>query len=139
MFLDAFAPLQADVGYGGLGLHGSLGYEGKRVSVQREPYTHALSTHPPARVLFHLGGRFAGFTCRVALNDDVSAGASHADFTVLADGRPVASEPYVRAGEPPRTMDANVSGAELLELIVRDLPGRVFPGVLRRELAGPLP
>ncbi len=119
MFLDSFAPLQADVGYGGLGLRGSLGYEGKLVSVQREPHTHALSTHAPARVLFHLGGRFAGFTCRVALNDDVAAGASHADFTVLADGRPVATEPHVRAGEPPRTMNANVSGAELLELIVR--------------------
>ncbi len=119
MFLDALAPLQADVGYGGLGLRGSLGYEGKHVSVQRESYQHALSTHPPARLLFHLGGRFAGFNSRVALNDDVSASASHADFTVLADGRPVATEPYVRAGEPPRVIDANVSGAELLELIVR--------------------
>jgi len=119
MFLDSMAPLQAEVGYGGLGLRGSLGYEGKLVSVQRQPYPHALSTHPPARVLFHLGGRFAGFKCRVALNDDVSAGASHADFTVLADGRPVATEPHVRAGEPPRTIDANVAGAELLELIVR--------------------
>ena len=106
MFLDSLAPLQADVGYGGLGLHGSLGYEGKFVSVQREPYPHALSTHPPARLLFHLGGRFARFKCRVALNDDVSAGASHADFTVLADGRPVATESYVRAGEPARAMDA---------------------------------
>ncbi|MFP5261566.1 MAG: NPCBM/NEW2 domain-containing protein [Blastocatellia bacterium] len=119
MYLDSLPPLKVQVGYGGLGTQGNLGYEGKTVSVQGKPYQHALSTHPPARLLFDLGGRFATFCCEVAINDDVQPGLSHADFAVLADGREVAIEPYVRAGVPPRTLSADISGAKLLELIVR--------------------
>jgi hypothetical protein len=63
--------------------------------------------------------RFASFSCQVALNDDVPHHASHADFVVLVDGRPVAVEPYVRAGDPPRTLVTDISGAEQIELIVR--------------------
>jgi predicted O-methyltransferase YrrM len=113
------SPLHAQVGYGGLGLHGSLGYEGKQVSVQGRSCPHAVSTHPPARLLFHLGGRFASFHSQVALNDDVPAGTSHADFAVLADGVPIAAAPHVRAGEPPRGLNADIAGAQLLELVVR--------------------
>jgi predicted O-methyltransferase YrrM len=118
MHLDAFPPLEVRVGYGQLGLRGSLGYEGKRVSVQGQPYKHALSTHPPARLRFHLGGRFASFRCRVALNDDVRADLSHADFAVIADGRQVASATQVMAGEAPRALSADIVGSQSLELVV---------------------
>ena len=118
MFLDSLSPLRVMVGYGALGLHGSLGYEGKAVSVQRQSWQHAISAHPPSSLLFHGGGRFAAFSCRVALNDDVPPGASQADFTVLADGREVACASFVRAGEAPRSIEADISGAELIELIV---------------------
>ena len=119
MYLDSLTPLQTQVGYGDLGMHGSLGYEGLPVTVGRQPYQHALSTHPPARLRFHVDRRFASFNCQVALNDDVPAGASHADFAVMADGREVAVVPYVQAGEPPRPLAADIAGAEHLELVVR--------------------
>lgn len=119
MYLDSLPLLAAHVGYGELGMHGSLGYEGKTVAVQSQQYPHALSTHAPAHVRFQVNRRFASFSCQVALNDDVPVDASHADFVVLADGRPVAVEPYVRAGAPPRTLVADIAGAEQLELIVR--------------------
>jgi predicted O-methyltransferase YrrM len=119
MYLDSLAPVRVQVGYGGLGLHGELGYEGKRVSVRGRGDAHALSTHPPARLLFHLGGRFTSFQCQVALNDDVPPGVSHADFAVLADGLQVAAAPHVRADDPARGLSADVAGAQLLELVVR--------------------
>ncbi len=118
-YLDSLTLLQTQVGYGDLGMHGSLGYEGRPVTVRKQRYEHALSTHPPARLRFHVDRRFASFTCQVALNDDVPAGRSHADFAVLADGREVAVEPYVQAGEPPRPLVADIAGAEHLELVVR--------------------
>jgi predicted O-methyltransferase YrrM len=118
MYLDSFPLLLAQVGYGELGIRGRLGYEHKLVSVQRQTYRHALSTHPPARVLFHLNGRFAGFRAQVALNDDTPRGISHADFMVRVDGRQVASAPAVVAGESPRTITADITGAQLLELAV---------------------
>lgn len=119
MYLDSITLLQMQVGYGDLGMYGTLGYEGRPVTVRKQHYQHALSTHPPARLRFHVDRRFASFTCQVALNDDVPAGLSHADFAVLADGREVAVEPYVQAGEPPRPLVADIAGAEHLELVVR--------------------
>ncbi len=111
MYLCNFTPLVAEVGYGGLGVNGELGYENLRVSVGGKSYEHALSTHGPARLLFELDGRYASFNCQVALNDDVPAGASNATFVVLADGREVASELFVWAGTPPRTISVNINGA----------------------------
>jgi hypothetical protein len=118
MYLDSLTLLQMQVGYGDLGMHGSLGYEGLTVSVRQQHYAHALSTHPPARLRFQLDRSFAGFTCQVALNDDVPAGRSHAHFFVRADGVEVACVPYVMAGAPPRDLCANIAGARVLELVV---------------------
>lgn len=119
MYLDSVKLLQMHVGYGDLGMYGSLGYEGRQVWVRNQHFQHAFSTHPPARLRFHVDGKFASFACQVALNDDVAAGVSHADFSVIADGREVANEPYVQSGEPPRPLVADISGAEYLELVVR--------------------
>src|SRR5713101_7754485 len=117
MYLDNLPLQQASVGYGQLGTHGNLGYEGKSVQVKRKHYKHALSTHPPAHLAFNLGGRFSRFYCHLALNDDVGAGASHAEFSVLADGRRVATAHAV-AGESSRAIQANIAGAQVLELKV---------------------
>jgi hypothetical protein len=95
VYLDRLSPTHVEVGYGELGLHGGLGYEGQAVAVGRRLFWHALSTHAPARVRFTLGGLFARLRCHVALNDDVPAGRSHAHFLVLADGVRVAAAPYV--------------------------------------------
>src|SRR6185436_6028691 len=119
MYLDQVPLTDKQVGYGDLGMFGSLGYEGQPVIVRGGKYAHALSSHPPARLRFHLGQRFASFSCQVALNDDVAAGRSHADFALLADGREVAVENYVQAGDPPRPLIADVSGAEHIEMVVR--------------------
>jgi len=119
MYLDTLAPIRANIGYGQLGTGGSLGYEGKSVQVKRQHYRHAFSTHPPARLIFNLGGRFSRFSCQVALNDDVPSGASHADFSLLADGRQVAAATHVVAGASPRTIQANIAGTQHLELVVR--------------------
>jgi hypothetical protein len=119
MYLDSLPLVEAQVGYGELGMHGSLGYEGKTVSVRRQQYPHALSAHAPANLRFQVDRRFSGFSCQIALNDDVPLDASHADFIVLADGRRVAVEPYVRAGESPRTVVADITDGKQLELLVR--------------------
>lgn len=118
IYLDSIPPVAARVGYGVLGTGGELGYEGKAVSVGRRKYEHAISTHPPARVVFDLGGRFEWFRAQVAINDDVPRGTTHADFVVEADGRTVAEARRVTAGEPPRPLDVSVAGASRLELSV---------------------
>jgi predicted O-methyltransferase YrrM len=118
MYLDTITPAQISVGYGQMGTRGSLGYEGKQVRVQGQAYPHSLSTHPPARLLYQLGGRYGAFRCQVALNDDAAGQATRADFVVRADGRQVALL-HVAAGEPPRELAADLAGAQTLELAVR--------------------
>ena len=118
VFLDELTPLQAHVGYGQLGTRGSLGYEGKRVVVQNRSHAHALSAHPPARVLYHLNGRYTTFSADVAINDDAGRTTTHADFTVLVDGVRASEVRHLRAGEAPRRLSADVRGAQCLELVV---------------------
>ena len=117
LHLDTLPPATSSVGYGELGTGGSLGYEGKTVTVKGRSYPHALSTHPPARIRWELDGEWKSFRCQVALNGDVPAGRSHATFQVYADGRLVAAAHRVMAGAAPRALAADVSGARTLELV----------------------
>lgn len=117
-YLDDIAPVLSEVGWGVLGRRGSLGYEGKDVVVGGRRYAHALSSHPPARVLYLLAPGADRFRCAVALNADVPQGVSEADFAVLAEGRVVARAQQVEAGAAPRPLEAAVSGARTLELKV---------------------
>lgn len=119
MYLDSLPLQYASVGYGQLGTHGSLGYEGKSVQMRRQHYKHALSTHSPAHLAFDLGERFARFSCQVALNDDVAHSVTHANFIVVADGRQVAAATHVAAGQLPCEFNVGISGAQLLELVVK--------------------
>jgi predicted O-methyltransferase YrrM len=119
MYLDTCSLLQVQVGYGSLGWYGSLGYEGKSVSVQGRDYHHALSAHAPSRLTFALDGSCQTFRCAVALNGDVSPGCSSAYFSVRTDGVEVACAADVVAGEPPQELCADVTGAQVLELVTQ--------------------
>lgn len=115
-WLDSLPLERAEVGFGTLGLHGSLGYEDGPVAVRRRPCLHALSTHPPARVAFRVDCGFTRFVCQVALNDDVPIDSS-ADFSVFADGRLVASASCVQARAIPQILEADITGARVVELM----------------------
>jgi hypothetical protein len=128
IFLDGLEPLASSVGYGSLGRGGELGYERGHVVVGGRSYEHALSTHPPARLLYHLTGA-ERLRCKVGLNDDVAQSGSHADFVVFADGREVARARDVPAGAPARALTAELGGTSRLELIVTTS----HVGVGRRE------
>ncbi|HLK88358.1 MAG TPA: CmcI family methyltransferase [Polyangia bacterium] len=116
MDLTQLSPLEAHVGYGRLGLGGELGYEGARVHVGGRAHARAISAHAPSRLRFALGARFAALHCRVAINDDVPAGGAAATFSVVADGRLVASVVDLAAGDGPRALVAPLLGARELEL-----------------------
>ena len=122
--VSPIAPLEsipidrADVGYGALGVGGELGYEGGQVIAGGRPWTAALSAHAPSRLAFSIGGAYAHFRSGAALNDDVPAGRSRADFHVVGDGRIIASALGVVAGGPIRDVAADIRGVERLELVV---------------------
>ena len=116
MDLTQLSPLEAHVGYGRLGLCGELGYEGGRVHIGGRAHARAISAHAPSSVRFALDARFAALHCQVAINDDVPAGAATATFSVVADGRVVASVVDLAAGAGPRELIAPLLGVRELEL-----------------------
>jgi predicted O-methyltransferase YrrM len=109
--LGSVTPVHHEVGRGELGVGGT--HIGGRTSAG------ALSTPPPARVLYRLDGRYAQFDCSVAIEEVVPVAATHADFSVLVDGTTVAAEYRVRPGATPRPVHVSVAGGQLLELRVR--------------------
>jgi hypothetical protein len=117
-YLDDLQPAVSQVSWGGLGLRGELGYEGKHVRVQGASYGHAISAHPPSRVVFTLESGYRSFHASVAINDDVPPGLSHADFSVVADGTLVAFAARVTAGGRPIPLVADITGTSTLELRV---------------------
>lgn len=117
-YLDALEPVYAKVGYGSLGTLGRLGYEDGVVQVRGARFGHALSTHPPARLVYDLGGAFARFHCWVGLSDEVPAGCSYADFSVRGDGRELALVPSVWSGAGAVELSVDVAGTQFLELSV---------------------
>lgn len=118
MFLADTEHRQAEVAWGEVGLHGDLGYEHRRVSVAGRNFAHAISAHAPSRIAFDLGGRFRRFRTRVAINEDAAHEATHANFFVIADGLEVAAVPFVTPDEPSRAVEADITGASTLELVV---------------------
>jgi predicted O-methyltransferase YrrM len=117
-YLDSFEIVGFRGSFGQLGLAGSLGYEGKHVSVKGYCYRHALSANGPAAVTVRLDGQPRRFECLVAINDDVLPGASSADFIVAVGGRMVAGTFGMTAGDPPRAIAAELGTALEIELRV---------------------
>ena len=118
-FLDDLNPKLVEVGYGALGRHGMLGYEGKRVKIKGRQVRHALSTHPSAEVAYFLDGQYGALETLVGLNDDVLDKTTSADFFVISDGEVVGCATGVTAGEEPRRIEADLEGANELQLLVR--------------------
>lgn len=119
VWLDTLTPVETVVGYGDLGRGGELGYEGRCVEIGGNQRPRSLSAHGPSRLEFILDGRYRELSCGVAINDDVPAGVTTADFLVQGDGRPLAIARGIRPQQVPRLLTVDVTGIRRLELVVR--------------------
>jgi hypothetical protein len=62
---------------------------------------------------------FARFTASVGVDDSALDGDQQVRFFLYGDGKPLASTPPMRRGNPPRPLAADVKGVRLLELVAR--------------------
>lgn len=62
---------------------------------------------------------FARFSTQVGVDDSALDGDQAVRFTLYGDGKPLASTPALRRGEPAQPLAANVKGVKLLELVAR--------------------
>ncbi|MEE1807624.1 beta-galactosidase [Streptomyces sp. BE133] len=93
--------------------------DGKSISIAGTPYAKGLGVHADSAVSVYLGGACTRFSASVGVDDETNGGGS-VTFTVLADGKQVASTPVMRGNEKALAVDADVTGAQALDLIIGD-------------------
>ncbi|MFD7017054.1 beta-galactosidase [Streptomyces sp. NPDC059928] len=93
--------------------------DGRPMSIAGVPYAKGLGVHADGDVTVFLGGACSRFTASVGVDDETGGGGSVA-FSVLADGRPVATTAVLRGRQAATPLAADVSGAQVVDLVVTD-------------------
>ncbi|MER5744720.1 endo-alpha-N-acetylgalactosaminidase family protein [Streptomyces sp. NPDC002225] len=93
--------------------------DGTPLTIGGTVYAKGLGTHAPAKIRYYLGGNCTSFTARVGV-DDVQKSAGSVQFSVLADGAEKVRSPVLRAADSAWTLEADVTGAGYVDLVVGD-------------------
>lgn len=107
---NALGPVERDMTNGGA----SEG-DGHLISIAGNFYTRGLGTQSPSQIAYYLGGRCSELSTDVGI--DAEPGSSGAaNFTISADQKVVAESGPLGADSPPRTLTAQLRGAQWLTL-----------------------
>jgi hypothetical protein len=93
--------------------------DGKPITIAGVTYAKGLGTNSVSDVEIYLGGACTHFTTKVGVDDETNGGGT-VTFTVRADGRTVASTGTIKGKAAAVSLDADVTGAQVLELVVGD-------------------
>ncbi|MGS2644523.1 glycoside hydrolase family 97 catalytic domain-containing protein [Streptosporangium sp. LJ11] len=107
---NGFGPVETDQSNGG----GDPG-DGRPMRVAGHHHEHGLGVCAPSSIAYAVGGTARTFTAHVGIDDETPQ-AAPALCRVLADGRVVA-EVTLAPGEPARPVEADITGAHVLELV----------------------
>jgi hypothetical protein len=93
--------------------------DGKTITINGVTYAKGLGTNSVSDVRVYLGGSCTRFTASVGVDDEQN-GAGTVTFSVLADGTALVTTPTVRGHQNATSIDVNVTGAQVLDLVVGD-------------------
>lgn len=120
---SAWGPVERDRANGNLRPR-----DGRRISLGGRAYRKGLGVHAPSEIAYYLGGRATGFTSWVGL-DDFSRRRSRrgsVEFYVFTDDEMIYNSGEMRAATPPRRVSLDVTGAEVLKLVVTNARDTAF-------------
>ncbi|MFD3729055.1 beta-galactosidase [Streptomyces sp. NPDC058671] len=124
--VSTLAFLKEENGYGPLERNSSNGGkpagDGRPLKIAGMTYTTGLGAHAHGSVLVYLGGRCTRFTATVGVDDEVGNNGS-VKFKVYADGFKKAETVTLLGSGGAATIDADTTGADLLELVVENADG----------------
>lgn len=107
----------ATIGWGSIGLDENV--EGETLSIGGETYEKGIGTHAESEIIYYLGGNMSGFTADIGI-DDHADDDGNAGFRVLGDGELLAEEEPLTGEDDAVSLDIDVSGVDVLELIVTE-------------------
>ena len=90
--------------------------DGQPITLAGVVYEKGLGAHAPSTVRYYLGGYCTAFTASVGI-DDVQRTRGSVVFSVVADGRTVLTSPVLGPNSATYAIDADISGAQYVELI----------------------
>ncbi|MEV0978834.1 NPCBM/NEW2 domain-containing protein [Streptomyces sp. NPDC049915] len=115
--------LSADSGWGPVERNTSNGEsaagDGRPITIGGVVYGKGLGVHAPSTVAYYTGRSCETVSASVGVDDEKGTKGTVA-FEVRADGRTVASTGVLTNAMPPQSLTADVSGAQVVELVVTD-------------------
>jgi hypothetical protein len=93
--------------------------DGHTITINGATFAKGLGTNSISDVEVYLGGHCSRFTAQVGVDDEQN-GAGTVTFSVVADGQNLVTTPTIRGHQAATPIDVNVSGAQVLDLIVGD-------------------
>jgi hypothetical protein len=104
--------------------YGSLKYDKtfnlQPLTLRGQRYDFGLGTHAFSEIRFNLDKEYSLFESIIGLDDSQAGGIGSVVFEVWVDDRKAYKSKILRAGDPPKSLSIDVSGAATLKLIVTD-------------------
>ncbi|MEU6285831.1 beta galactosidase jelly roll domain-containing protein, partial [Streptomyces sp. NPDC047028] len=125
---NGWGPVERDQSVGG-----NQGNDGTPLKLGGTVYDKGLGTNAPSDVLINLGGQCSKFTATVGVDNGDPASVT---FSVIVDGKTLATTPVMYGSSDPVTIDVPVTGGQILDLSVGD--GGDGPGNDHADWANPV-
>lgn len=124
VFITKITPISAVAGYGGrqinMPVNASFGFsKWSPLSVQYVFYKTGVGTHAPARDVYHINRKFRRLTTDFGVDTNGGPQAT-VIFEVWGDGKRLFQSDVVKRFEYPRHAEVDISGVNMLELVVTD-------------------
>ncbi len=117
IWLDQLDLSTMDAGWGTP--HANQSVEGKALLIAGQKFEHGVGTHAISRMKLRLNGSAVRFSATVGVDDESRKPAS-VEFFVLADRKILWQSGTMKKGDAPKKVDVDLSGANILGLLVSD-------------------
>jgi hypothetical protein len=111
---NGWGPVEKDQSVGGTNAG-----DGAPLTIDGKVYPKGLGTNSVSDVAIYLGGKCSKFTSTVG-NDDDAGSSGTMVFSVLGDGKTLATTKTVKGGDPAQQISADLEGVGTLDLVVGD-------------------
>jgi alpha-galactosidase len=115
---NGWGPVERDQSVGNQGAG-----DGRTITLGGTTYEKGLGSHAPAAIAYYLGGACSRARADVGVDDEVTNPAASVTFEVWADDAKVFDSRLLTAADPARPLEADVTGATTLRLVVTDYDG----------------
>ena len=119
IWLDELNLSSATAGWGETQARKSV--EKKPLTLRGKVYERGIGTHPPAGLRVDLDKRGVRFKTTVGIDDEVG-GQGSVEFQVMGGGKKLWSSGVVKGKDEPKPCDIDLTGIQLLDLIVDTTP-----------------